>query len=31
MTAPVWTVPAPFVANRADDTQREWALSLCGR
>ena len=30
MTAPVWTVPAPFVANRADDTQREWALSLCG-
>ncbi|NYG06462.1 streptomycin 6-kinase [Phycicoccus badiiscoriae] len=23
-----WTVPAPFVANRADDTQREWARSL---
>lgn len=28
MTAPRWTVPEPFVANRADDGQREWARSL---
>lgn len=30
MTAPAWTVPAAFVANRADETQREWARSLSG-
>jgi streptomycin 6-kinase len=30
MTAPRWTVPEPFVANRADERQREWARSLSG-
>ena len=28
MTAPLWTVPEPFVANRGDEVQREWALAL---
>ena len=30
MTSSRWTVPATFVANRADDRQREWARSLAG-
>ena len=28
MTAAAWTVPEAFVADRADDGQREWARSL---